>query len=497
MSGWGVVDRFIARLLAVLPPVFTGLAIVVALAVLAGFLPFSPFLALAVLLLAVGLYLALARQARLEDMAERALARPRRFLENMDKRLRSLERQVEELLRAPATAAARESGAREPSAPRATPPRRARPGPESSAPSRPQAADAETVIPQKKARPDSSPPPASAPSAADAADAAESVDMAEATDAERTLRPGRTDGPPAKRAARASGSAETSTSPASNGDSAETPARARAASVPEKATPASASSEGPAGTMGAKAAPEHPLAATARDLLAGFQLFMEPVVDRFAHRTAFYRAVPALRNARGLCLGPDAHLLAARNGFARALDRHTLAAALAFLGHMRARDLRLPVIVPLSYDFLIAPDARDRLAALLETEPTEDLLALEIPQQAMATLGERAVRLVAWLAERGVRMSLGHADPCHMDARALSALGFVWCDVPRSVLQEALRLRCRLPVLPQVVVSGLHARRDLEGLPAAVRLVRGRAFAAPRRVREEVWRGRAGLRHAA
>ncbi len=446
MPGLGDLDRLLVRVLAAMPPLLVGLAVIISLAVLLGFLPAGPFLALSVLLLSGGIFMLAARQARLEELLRQGLGQPRRLLEGLDKRLRTLERRVEELIRRPPETAHVE--------------RQAPAAMKSSSPSQPRQA----AVSPATAGADGERTPGTAPVLRDL-DARKPEEMKKAA---FTLSTGRREPGPAPDGRPSSVSTATS------------------------------------GNAVPRSFPGGPLARPARQLLESFRLYMEPVIDRFAGRTVLYRAVPGLMlpdaagEAEGrLCVGTDAHLQAARHGVARALDRQLLNAALVFAGQMRERRTRLPVIVPLSYDFLMAPDAQKRLGELLPESAADDLLAVEIPQQAMAALGERAVRLVAWLAERGVRMSLGQADPCHMDARALSALGFVWCDVPFHVLRQALAQGCNVPVLPQVVVAGLHGQADLETLPPACRLVRGRAFAPPRRVKDKIYRSTDPSRAAA
>ncbi len=439
MPGLGDLEKLFMRALAALPPLLVGLAVILSLAVLLGVLPAAPFLAVAILLLSAGMFMLSARQARLEELLHDGLGYPRRLLDGLDKRLRTLERRVEELIRrSPDMASSGEEALTTRSAPAPAPQPRQAAGRSAIAGHGATAQNGAVSDRRKKRIAPESPAAWEGPSAA--------------TTERREPRTDSTGRPPSGPTA-----------------------------VPGRDVP--------------RSLPGGPLAAPARQLLESFRLYMEPVIDRFASRTVLYRAVPGLVVPAGapdtegrLCLGTDAHLQAARHGVARALDRQLLQAARAFAAQMHRRQSRLPVVVPLSYDFLMAPDAREQLEDLLSDSAANSLPAVEIPQQAMAALGERAVRLIAWLAERGVRMSLGQADPCHMDARALSALGFVWCDVPYHALRQAQEQECAIPVLPQVVAAGLHGKADLETLPPVCRLVRGRAFAPPRRVRDEVFR---------
>ena len=222
-------------------------------------------------------------------------------------------------------------------------------------------------------------------------------------------------------------------------------------------------------------------------LLAGFRLYMAPVIDRHHQRTALYRALPGLATEDGrVYLGADAMAQALRLGIAGQLDTQLLEATRHFAARLRRRGRPLPVICPLSTEFYIAPGARERLSALRARE--EINLIAEMPQDALATLGVDGAELLAWLAGRGLRLCLGRADPRRMDAPALDVLGFAWADVPLPVLVESLDEGAPLPGRPEIIAAGVPGRASLERLPAMIRLVRGRAFAPPRRVRDEALR---------
>ncbi len=222
--------------------------------------------------------------------------------------------------------------------------------------------------------------------------------------------------------------------------------------------------------------------------LEGFRLYMEPIVDRHARKTVMYRALPALaRGGDHVHLGREAQLLARNGGFSAALDVHVIGAAAAFLRRLREHGQVLPVIAALSEELFLMRDARALLGeALKSAADVRDHLVLEVPQSALASMGNGGVLLLAWLAGLGVRLCLGEADPEHMDPQALATLGFAWADVALPVLKAAPAGALPLQGAPELIVSGVSAPAQAAALPSRVRLVRGRLFAPPRRLKEDI-----------
>ncbi len=222
--------------------------------------------------------------------------------------------------------------------------------------------------------------------------------------------------------------------------------------------------------------------------LKDFRLYLEPIIDRHAKRTDMYRALPALaRDDAHVHLGKEAQLVARNGGYSGALDVHVIGAAAAFLRKLKDHGQALPVIAALSEDLFFLRDARKILSeALTGAADVRTHLVLEVPQKALASMGNGGVLLLAWLAGLGVRLSLGDADPQHMDAHALATLGFTWMDMALPVLKAAPAGTLPLQGEIEIIVSGISAPAQAAGLPSRVRLVRGRLYAPPRRLKEEI-----------
>ena len=225
--------------------------------------------------------------------------------------------------------------------------------------------------------------------------------------------------------------------------------------------------------------------------LSAFRLYMEPVADMAAGRTALYRAVPALAaDGERLFLGAQAGLRASRLGVATAFDMKALEETAAFLRRLAARGHDMPVICPLMPASLASATFRDGLEAFLkENAGVAGRLILDISQQTLSMLGEDGMLGLAWLAQHGVPLSLSGAHPGKLEAAALKKLGFHWLDMDARAISASLAadggtaLGKAAQAGLQLIASHVDDQRMVARLKPFLRLARGRAFSPPRRVR--------------
>jgi len=230
---------------------------------------------------------------------------------------------------------------------------------------------------------------------------------------------------------------------------------------------------------------------TAREAMRGFRLYMEPVVDLTANRTAFYRATSALAAPDGrIFLGEQAAARATRLGFAARHDMATLRHAAGFLRRLKARGRDTRVICPLSRASLASPRFRDDLRAFMNANG--DIAAgfvMDVSRQTLSMAGEEGALGLAWLAQNGVRLCLSQGQPEFIDAPALRQLGFAWLDMDRRILLKSLQAdggaalgRATASGL-EVIASGMDTPQAERHLRPLVQLARGRLYSPPRRVR--------------
>ncbi len=239
--------------------------------------------------------------------------------------------------------------------------------------------------------------------------------------------------------------------------------------------------------------------------LHGFRLYMEPVVDVRARRTALYRAAPALAARDGrIFLAAKAQARAARLGIAEKLDMEALRHAVDFLRRLRARGRQASVICPLSRTSLSSRAFRDDLQAfMLENRDLASGLTLDVSQETLSLAGEEGTLGLAWLAQNGVRLCLSQCHPDLIDAPALRQLGFAYLDMGPRTLADSLQGEGRATLEKiaahglQIIASGVDTAQFEARLRPLVPLARGRLYSPPRRVRMSAPRHRASPRSAA
>ncbi len=252
-------------------------------------------------------------------------------------------------------------------------------------------------------------------------------------------------------------------------------------------------STGSAGTASASGGMPSPsaFAAGGRDPLAGYRLYMEPVVDMRAQATVLYRAAPALADAEGrIYLGRQAQLRAAHLGCAPQMDLRTLEEAACFLRRLRERGrMHTGVICPLSAASLATARFHEALAEMLRPQEIATALRMDISQADLARLDAAQTEGLAQLARRGVRMAISGATPERAGAEALRRLGFDHADmaaeaISASVERDGGRALGRIAGAGlEIIASGVDTARMAERLRPFLRLARGRAFSPPRRLR--------------
>lgn len=168
---------------------------------------------------------------------------------------------------------------------------------------------------------------------------------------------------------------------------------------------------------------------------------------------------------------------------------------LPVLAKLRARGGAADIFVPVSMATL---EDRARLEAYVEAlraNPTESAgVVLDLHVSALASLGEPALRGLAWLASLRATFCLTGPGAAASDLPALSELGFTFVDVPcREMVAANGQLSAAMGRAMHglaasritLITSGITSGDEVAALSRFAVLGRGQAFAAPRAVRPQ------------
>ena len=224
-------------------------------------------------------------------------------------------------------------------------------------------------------------------------------------------------------------------------------------------------------------------------------LALEPVIDLYTSQTAHYRMTLGMTNDHGMDVQQDIFLHhAERIGMREALDMFVVRETLSILGRLRQRDPALCIFVPLGSATLGNRDTLQKmLQALQEKSELASGVVLEIPHAVLASLPDRSLEGLAYLARAGVTLSLAQASIAGIDLAALGKLNVRYIGLAAASLSFEGRLSAGLPgfvqaaraLRIQVIVSQVSDPAMVAGLAQTARLASGPAFAAPRRLRRQ------------
>lgn len=233
------------------------------------------------------------------------------------------------------------------------------------------------------------------------------------------------------------------------------------------------------------------------DHLAGFQLYMEPVVDMASGQTVMYRAHPALPAKGGrLYLDRQALVRARTLGRSGAMALRVLDGVLAFAHGLRARGASQGVICPLDVAVLAHEEVAERLQHLLGTEPhfreAAQATSLALVFNELAASSREARMHLMMLAQGVSGFIIEHEGVLSPDTPLPLPLPVRHVDVPGSALalagglSDMGTLAARYHERGWQVIAREVANEDMAHrvMPLAA-LARGPYFSPPRRVREE------------
>jgi len=219
-------------------------------------------------------------------------------------------------------------------------------------------------------------------------------------------------------------------------------------------------------------------------------LCLEPVVRLSENRTAYYKA----------SLQRPGHLAVVSNGDPGHTghadhDIELFRQVLPVMAKLRARRGAAGIFVPVSTATLEDSARLEAYVEALRASPVESAgVVLDIHVSALSTLGEPALRGLAWLASLGATFCLTGPGAAAIDLPALSELGFTFVDVPCC---EMVAANGQLsPAMGHVmhglavsrltlITSGMTSGDEVAALSRFAVLGRGQAFAAPRAVRPQ------------
>ncbi len=222
-------------------------------------------------------------------------------------------------------------------------------------------------------------------------------------------------------------------------------------------------------------------------------LSLEPVVDLYTSQTAHYRMTLGMTNDHGMNVQQDIFLHhAERIGMREALDMFVVRETLSILERLRQRDPALCILVPLGAATLGNRDTLQKLLLALQEKPgLASGVVLEIPHAMLASLPDRSLEGLAYLARAGVTLSLAQASIAGIDLAGLGKLNVRFIGLAAASLSFEGRISAGLPgfvqaaraLRIQVIVSQVGDPAMVTGLAQVARLASGPAFAAPRRLR--------------
>ncbi len=240
-----------------------------------------------------------------------------------------------------------------------------------------------------------------------------------------------------------------------------------------------------------------PVAAPEADVPFGnaLNLALEPVVDLYTSQTAHYRMTLGMTNEHGMDVQQDIFLHhAERIGMREALDMFVVRETLSILERLRMRDPALCIFVPLGSATLGNRDVLQKVLQALQEKPElASGVVLEIPHAVLASLPDRSLEGLAYLARAGVTLSLAQASIAGVDLASLGKLNVRFIGLAAASLSFEGRLSAGLPgfvqaaraLRIQVIVSQVGDPAMVAGLAKTARLASGPAFAAPRRLRRQ------------
>jgi EAL domain-containing protein (putative c-di-GMP-specific phosphodiesterase class I) len=222
-------------------------------------------------------------------------------------------------------------------------------------------------------------------------------------------------------------------------------------------------------------------------------LALEPIVDLYTSQTAHYRMTLGMTNEHGMDVQQDIFLHhAERIGMREALDMFVVRETLSILERLRQRDPALCILVPLGSTTLGNREALQKVLQSLQEKPElASGVVLEIPHAVLASLPDRSLEGLAYLARAGVTLSLAQASISGVDLASLGKLNVRFIGLAAASLSFEGRLSAGLAgfvqatraLRIQVIVSQVGDPAMVAGLARTARLASGPAFAAPRRLR--------------
>lgn len=222
-------------------------------------------------------------------------------------------------------------------------------------------------------------------------------------------------------------------------------------------------------------------------------LSLEPVIDLYTSQTAHYRMNLGMTNDQGTDVLQDVFLHhAERIGMREALDVFVVRETLSILERLRQRDPALCIFVPIGAATLGNRVALQQVLSILQGQP---LLAtgvvLELPHAVLASLPDRSLEGLAFLARGGVSLSLAQAAIAGVDLAALSKLNVRFIGLAAASLGADTKVTAGLAgfvqsaraLRIQVVISHVGDPNQVINLARSARFACGPAFAPPRRLR--------------
>ncbi|MET0482375.1 MAG: EAL domain-containing protein [Aestuariivirgaceae bacterium] len=217
------------------------------------------------------------------------------------------------------------------------------------------------------------------------------------------------------------------------------------------------------------------------------ELFLEPIVRVKEARTVYYRASLAE-------LGTDGTYVSVRK--TPAIDFECFRQVVPVARRLRARNRIIGIFCPLSPASFSDDAFIARLLELLREErDVAGGLVVDITQKGLASLEERGLEGLAWLAELGATFCMSHTDVAGPDIPALAHLGFQFIDIDAAIITRSARasnLSVREPALKlfheagqhgvSVIAANLTQDHQLEDVLGFASLARGPFFSPPRRV---------------
>ena len=240
--------------------------------------------------------------------------------------------------------------------------------------------------------------------------------------------------------------------------------------------------DGPISAHAARAAAAAP--ATMRGpLQPPVELFLEPIVRIKEARTVYYRASLAE-------LGTDGTYVSVRK--TPAIDFECFRQVVPVARRFRARNRIIGIFCPLSPASFSDEEFIARLLDLLREErDVAGGLVVDITQKGLASLEERGLEGLAWLAELGATFCMSHTDVAGPDIPSLAHLGFQFIDIDAAIITRsamASNLSVREPALKlfheagqhgvSVIAANVTQEHELEAVLGYASLARGPFFFA-------------------